>query len=148
MEQHHKRFKFPIPIFEESTCSIPLQSPQAQQLRDAAVLILDEITMLHRYNTEACDRYLKVLMNNDLLFGGKIVIVAGDARQTLPIVRHGSRSDIVDSVIFNSELWTDVEKFKLSKNMHIQCILEEHVPQETQEQLQLFNNKLLQIREG
>ena len=27
----HKRFKFPIPIFEESTCSIPLQSPQAQQ---------------------------------------------------------------------------------------------------------------------
>ena len=28
----HKQFKFPIPIFEESTCSIPLQSPQAQQL--------------------------------------------------------------------------------------------------------------------
>ena len=104
--------------------------------------------MLHRYNTEACDRYLKVLMNNDLLFGGKIVIVAGDARQTLPIVRHGSRSDIVDSVIFNSELWTDVEKFKLSKNMHIQCILEEHDPQETQEWLQLFNDKLLQIGEG
>ena len=28
----HKQFKFPIPIFEESTCSIPLQSPQAHQL--------------------------------------------------------------------------------------------------------------------
>ena len=28
----HKRFKFPIPIFEDSTCSIPLQTPQAQQL--------------------------------------------------------------------------------------------------------------------
>ena len=48
--------------------------------------------MLHRYNTEALDRYLKVLMNNDLLFGGKIVIVAGDGRQTLPIVRRGSRT--------------------------------------------------------
>ena len=104
--------------------------------------------MLHQYNTEALDRYLKVLMNNDLLFGGKIVIVAGDGRQTLPIVRHGSQSDIVDSVIFNSELWTDVEKFKLSKNMHIQCILEEHDPHETQERLQLFNDKLLQIGEG
>ena len=107
----HKQFKFPIPIFEESTCSIPLQSPQAQQLQNPAVLILDEITMLHRYNTEALDHYLKVLMNNDLLFGGKIVIVAGDGRQTLPIVWCGSKPDIVDSVIFNSELWTDVDKF-------------------------------------
>ena len=87
-------------VIEESTCSIPLQSPQAQQLRDAAVLILDEITKLHRYSTEALDWYLKVLMNSDLSFGGKIVIVAGDGRQTLPIVRRGSRSDIVDSFIF------------------------------------------------
>ena len=54
----------------------------------------------------------------------------------------------MDSVIFNSELWTDVEKFKLSKNMHIQHILEEHDPQETQERLQLFNDKLLQIGGG
>ena len=32
--------------------------------------------------------------------------------------------------------------------MHIQHILEEHDPQETHEQLQLFNDKLLQIGEG
>ena len=51
-------------------------------------------------------------------------------------------------MIFNSELWADVEKFKLSKNMHTQCILEEHDPQETQERLQQFNDKLLQIGEG
>ena len=87
-------------------------------------------------------------MNNDLLFGDKIVIVAGDGRQTLPIVRCGSQSDIVESVLFKSELWTDVEKLKLSKNMCIQCILEEHDPQETEERLQLFNDKLLQIGEG
>ena len=42
----------------------------------------------------------------------------------------------------------DVEKFKLSKNMHIQCILEEHDPHETQERLQQFNYTLLQIGEG
>ena len=82
------------------------------------------------------------------LFGGNIIIVTGDGRQTLPIVQHGSRSDIVDSVIFNSELWTDVEKFTFSKNMHIQHILEEHDPHETQERLQQFNDKLLQIGEG
>ena len=104
--------------------------------------------MLHQYNTEALGHYLKVLMHNDLLFGGKIIIVAGDGRQTLPIVQHGSQSDIVDSVIFNSELWTDAEKFKLSKNMCIQHILEEHDPHKTQERLQQFNDKLLQIGEG
>ena len=104
--------------------------------------------MLHQYNTEALDHYLNVLMNNDLLFGGKIVIVAGDGRQTLPIVWCGSQSNIVDAAIFNSELWTDVKKFKLSKNMCIQHILEEHDPKETQERLQLFNDKPLQIGEG
>ena len=83
----HKLFNFPIPIFEDvSSCSIPLQSLQAQQLLDTAVLILDEITMLHWYNTGAFDHYLKLLMQNDLLFGGKIIIVAGDGSQTLPIV--------------------------------------------------------------
>ena len=104
--------------------------------------------MLHHYNTEALDRYLKVLMNNDLLFRGKIVIVAGDGRRTLPIVRHGSQSDIVHSVIFNSELWNDVEKFKLSKNMRIQRILQEGDRHMTEEWLQLFNDKLLEIGEG
>ena len=39
-------------------------------------------------------------------------------------------------------------KFKLSNNMCIQHILEEYDPQETQEQLQLFNDKLLEIGEG
>ena len=41
-----------------------------------------------------------------------------------------------------------MEKNKLSKNMHIQHILEEHDPHETQERLQQFNDKLLQIGEG
>ena len=41
-----------------------------------------------------------------------------------------------------------MEKFKLSNNMHIQHILEKRDPHETKEQLQLFNDKLLQIGEG
>ena len=76
MEQHH--------INDSNSLFQSLKSPHAQ-LRDAAALILDEIIMLHQYNTEALDQYLNALMNNDLLFGGKIVIVAGDGRQTLPI---------------------------------------------------------------
>ena len=61
--------------------------------------------MLHHYNTEALDWYLKVLMNNDLLFGGKIVIVAGDGRQTLPLVRRDSRSDIREFLQMKFLLW-------------------------------------------
>ena len=80
--------------------------------------------MLHHYNTEALDCYLKLLMQNDLLFGGKIVIVASDGRQTLPIVSCGTQPDIVDSLLFNSDLWSGVEKFKLTKNMHIRHMLE------------------------
>ena len=45
------------------------------------MFILDEAPMAPRYALEIMDRTLKDLMCNDLLFGGKIVILGGDFRQ-------------------------------------------------------------------
>ncbi|KAF0747992.1 ATP-dependent DNA helicase PIF1-like [Aphis craccivora] len=45
------------------------------------------------------NRLFKDIMGSELPFGGKPVLFAGDFRQILPVVRRGTRSDIVMSSI-------------------------------------------------
>ena len=91
----HSRFKIPIPVMEDSTCSIPAQSGLAKLIRKARLIIWDEIFSCDRQNVECIDRSLRDLMNSKELFGGKIVCLGGDPRQTLPVVKRGSRAQIV-----------------------------------------------------
>ena len=91
----HSRFKIPIPIMEDSTCSIPAQSALAKLVRMADLIIWDEIFSCDRFNLECVERSLRDLMNSKELFGGKIIFLGGDPRQTLPVVKRGSRGQIV-----------------------------------------------------
>merc|ERR1711963_1065559 len=75
----HSRMKAPLSPTEESTLHISAQSSLAKLIRMSKLLMVDEATMLDRYNLEAMDRSLRDLMNHpDDAFGGKIVILAGD----------------------------------------------------------------------
>lgn len=47
--------------------------------------------MASKYAFESVDRLFKDLFNNAQPFGNMIVILSGDFRQTLPIVKHGNR---------------------------------------------------------
>ena len=87
---------------EDSTCSIRAQSALAKLVRKADLIIWDEIFSCDRLNLECVDRSLKDLMNSEKLFGGKVVFLGGDPRQTLPVVKRGSRGQIVKvGIIFN-----------------------------------------------
>ncbi|GKA91510.1 ATP-dependent DNA helicase PIF1-like protein [Tanacetum coccineum] len=52
-----------------------------------------------------------------LPFGGKIAVLGGDFRQVLPVVRRGTRAQIVDSSLRMSPLWTIIKKMRLTINM-------------------------------
>ena len=80
---------------EDSTCSIPAQSALAKLIKKADLIIWDEIFSCNRQNVECIERSLRDLMNSTELFGGKIVCLGGDPRQTLPVVKRGSRAQIV-----------------------------------------------------
>lgn len=58
-------------------------------------------------------------MNNDFLFGGKIIILGGDFRQLLPIKVHATRSEIVNLSIKFSSTWRHFIKFSLKQNMRV-----------------------------
>ena len=51
------------------------------------VLIWDQISITKKNAFDTVDRLFKDLYQNSKSFGGKEIIVSGDFRQTLPIVR-------------------------------------------------------------
>ena len=132
----HSRFKIPIPIHEDSTCSISVQSDLAKLLKECKLIIWDEIFSCHRFNVEAVDRTLQDIMESDKLFGGKVVCLAGDPRQTLPVVKRGSRAAIVNACIQMSSIFPKLTKCFLTENMRTD-------PEEKE-----FTDYLLKLGEG
>ena len=55
--------------------------------------------------------------SNDDLMGGVTVVLAGDFRQTLPVIPKGTKADELRACLKTSYLWTHVIKLHLSVNM-------------------------------
>jgi ATP-dependent DNA helicase PIF1 len=74
--------------------------------------------MTKRQAVEALDYSMRDIMGQkDLPFGGKTDVFGGDFRQVLPVVRKGSRAQIVDASLRKSYLWEFMRHLKLVHNM-------------------------------
>ena len=69
----HSRFKIPIPVMEDSTCSIRAQSALAKLIKKSDLIIWDEIFSCDRKNLECLERTFRDLMDSKDLFGGKVI---------------------------------------------------------------------------
>ncbi|XP_049370761.1 uncharacterized protein LOC125835697 [Solanum verrucosum] len=113
----HSRFKIPINIDEQFSCNISKQSSLASLIRDAKLIVWDEVSMSKKNMIEALDLLMKDLTETNILFGGKVIVFGGDFRQTLPVVRSGKKEDFISESILNSRIWNQLEKLRLSENM-------------------------------
>ena len=120
----HARFCASRKPAEDQVLSITAQSTHAQLLRRATVILWDEAAMGNKHHLDALDRTLRDFMQSDEPFGGKIIVLGGDYRQTLPIQRGASRAQTVRICLSQSHLWTHFEIFKLTTNMRIQRMRE------------------------
>jgi len=81
---------------------------------------------MHCNALEAFEKSLRDLMCNNSedgaepRFGGKVVLLGGDFRQTSPVVPKGSRQMIVSSAISKSTLLSKCTIFVLKTNMRLQ----------------------------
>jgi hypothetical protein len=117
----HSRFKIPLRIDDGAICSFTKQSGTAKLLQAASLIIWDEASMTKRQAVEALDKSMRDIMDRpELPFGGKTVVFGGDFRQVLPVVRKGTRSQIVDASLRRSELWNCMRHMKLVRNMRAQ----------------------------
>ncbi|KAL4153295.1 hypothetical protein QTP88_001128 [Uroleucon formosanum] len=117
----HATFKLPLNLTTSVTpfCNISKQSNFAEVLKDTKLIVWDEITMAHKSGVEALNRSLKDIRGNKRLMGGVTVLLAGDFRQTLPVVPKGTRTVEVKSCLKRSTLWPKINILKLSKNMRV-----------------------------
>ncbi|KAG7986452.1 hypothetical protein I3843_03G080700 [Carya illinoinensis] len=81
----HSRFKIPLNVDKNSTCSVSKQSGLARLLQ-TKLIIWDEAPMSKKESIEALDKMLKDINDSELSFGGKFIVFGGDFRQILPVI--------------------------------------------------------------
>jgi hypothetical protein len=114
----HSCFKIPLTIDDVAVCSFTEQSGTPELLRKASLIIWDEASMTKRQAVEALDNSMHDIMGRPALpFGGKTIVFGGDFRQVLPVVRKGSRAQVVASSLRMSYLWESMSHLKLVSNM-------------------------------
>ena len=104
----HSRFKASLTPKDGESLRIKGQSADAKLVKRCKLIIWDEAGMQHRWQLEALDRTLKETMKTvdpmleHVPFGGKVVVLGSDFRQTLPIIKRASRAQMVDATLHRS----------------------------------------------
>ena len=109
-------FKLPVSLAETSVCNVAPYSEQANVSR-VKVFIIDEASMISCYALDAIDRCLCDIMNTDTLLGGKILLLAGDFRQILPVVPRSPPMAVLESCIKRSYLCHIFHQMRPTQNM-------------------------------
>ncbi|KAE8254486.1 hypothetical protein A4X13_0g3408 [Tilletia indica] len=115
----HFRFKLPLGIDSTSSCSIRAQSDTAQVFRRTALFVWDEAPMMTRHAFEAVDRMLQDIRKDTRNFGGCTMLMSGDWKQTLPVVRKASEAQVISVCLHNSHLWNTTTQLRLSVNVRL-----------------------------
>ena len=142
----HSRFKIPLNIAPNSVCEIAKDSLTAKLIKEAKAIIWDEAVMQDKYILECVDRTFRMLLENmRVLFGGKCMILAGDFRQCIAIVRGGGHQQCCKASICNSFLWEHFEQHRLERNMRILTQVNENISYDDKVR---FAKYLLALGEG
>lgn len=156
----HSRFKASRRPAEGQSLDISAQTALAKLIRRCKVILWDEAAMANKYHLEALDLTLRDLMKavnpklGELPFGGKTIILGGDFRQTLPIVKFASRAQTLDAALTRSKLWRHFageNTFALTENMRVRAArqtLNSERDAAQLEELEHFAKWLLSIGEG
>ena len=78
------------------------KSEEAQYVRRAKLILWDEASMASKYAYETVDRLLQMITHVNSPFGGNVFLLTGDFRQTLPVVKHGSLTQIISESLTSS----------------------------------------------
>ncbi|KAI5407159.1 hypothetical protein KIW84_053420 [Lathyrus oleraceus] len=73
--------------------------------------------MTNKNCLEALDRSLQDICSNNAPFGGKVLIMGGDFRQVLPLVRKVTKAQMISVCIVQSHLWNHTKILCLRQNI-------------------------------
>lgn len=85
--------------------------------------------MTHKKSLEAVNRSLKDIRDNKNIMGGVLLVLAGDFRQTLPIIPMGTPADEMYASLKRTPLWSKVTKMSLTRNMRAELSDDPNAPE-------------------
>ena len=103
----HSAFKLPLNLAhtETPTCNIAKGTGMATILKQCQLIVWDECTMANKLGLEALDRTLRdIRETQQTAFGAVTVLLAGDFRQTLPVIQRGTPADKLSACLKSSFL--------------------------------------------
>jgi len=78
---------------------------RAELIRQCDLIIWDEAPMANRAVLACVEECCRRIMNNNAPFGGKVIILLGDFRQTCPVIPRGTKTDILNACITQCDFW-------------------------------------------
>uniref|UniRef100_A0A914N5S4 ATP-dependent DNA helicase n=4 Tax=Meloidogyne TaxID=189290 RepID=A0A914N5S4_MELIC len=118
----HSAFRFGINVEPDVIPPVTVDSYFGRRIIEANLVIVDEVTILNKTIFENVNLLCKKLIPqyNNEPFAGKIVIISGDWKQSLPVVEESSAPGAqVAASIQSSELYGRFEKHRLMQNMRV-----------------------------
>jgi hypothetical protein len=140
----HSTLKLPLNLTQCETplCNISKGTGEAKVLQECELIVWDECTMSHKRALEALDRTLQDLRGNGKIMGGVVLLLAGDFRQTLPVIPKGTMADELKACLKASYLWRHVHKLGLKTNMRVHLQGDVAAGQFAQQLLSLGDGKI------
>lgn len=121
----HSRYKIPLKVSKTMTSNLTRDDKDNVNLFTKTVLaIWDEITMAHQYIFDCASRAFNDLTKraNNVAFNKITMVVSGDDRQTAPIIRNGSKFQIINAAVKNSKHFKKVTLVFLSFFFNLQLL--------------------------
>ena len=113
-------FNIPINLTEATYYSFSKHSELAELIRQIALVIWYEDPMTHRFVLETIGHTLRDIYDQqNVPFGGKLMLFCGDFRQILPAFTKGIRADIVAASLSQSNFWPHWHVMHLWINMRL-----------------------------
>ena len=84
---------------------ISLNDSRAKLIHKCSLIIWDEAPMANRAVLSCIDETCQRVMQSTVPFGGKVILLLGDFRQTCPVIRRGSQVEVINASISRSPVW-------------------------------------------
>jgi ATP-dependent DNA helicase PIF1 len=114
----HSRFHAGI-RYEDGPFPVPARSPSFDLLREAHLIVWDEAPFMDKKLLDGLDITLRDICQSELPFAGKCVVLAGDFRQVLPVVKRATPAGVVNRSMRKATIWPEFVIFPLTVNMRV-----------------------------
>jgi hypothetical protein len=89
-------------LSDEDLDAIVKKSQTRRRIEEAAVLVIDEVSMLHHFRLDLVDQVLRHVRKSELPFGGMQVVLCGDFFQLPPVSGYGEPEP---KFVYHSRVW-------------------------------------------